>query len=130
MQKVDRETANAEFERWADEFEIDIHVESDEDVKAVDAFKAKFTKRVMNGQLVFNDDEGRLEFTPKGAEEALNFSEPMGDLLNARQKQDSDVQAARRTLAAWCGVSPTVFAKMPLREFNFCSELLGFFGNS
>ena len=128
--KIDRETAGAEFDRWAEECEIDVDVESEEDIKAVATFKDKFVKRAMAGRLVFNDEEGRLEFTPKGAEETLNFSEPMGDLLNARQKKDTDIQAARRTLAAWCGVSPVVFAKMPLREFNFCSELLGFFGNS
>lgn len=129
-QKVDKETAAAEFDRWAAAFEIDVNVEDEDDAKYVAAFRAKFMKRVMNGQLAFNDDEESLHFTPRGGESELVFKEPTGELLSNRQKKDTETQSARRALGAWCGVSPVVFAKMPLREFNFCSELLGFFGNS
>lgn len=132
MNKVATEVAQHEFERWADTFEIDITTVDldDEELKAFEAFRAKFVKRVESGALTV-DEDGVLEFAPRGdSGDALRFDEPTGALLSARQKNDTDIQAARRVLAAWTGVSPKRFADMKLRDFNFCSELLAFFGNS
>jgi len=132
MNKVATDVAQQEFERWAEVFEIDITTNDldDEELKAFEAFKSKFIKRVESGALTV-DEDGVIEFTPRGdSEEPLKFDEPTGSLLSARQKNDTDIQAARRVLAAWAGVSPKRFADMKLRDFNFCSELLAFFGNS
>ena len=132
MNKVATEVAQQEFERWAEAFEIDISTDAfdPEELKAFEAFKAKFIKRVETGALTV-DEDGVIEFTPRGdSEDPLKFDEPTGALLSARQKNDTDIQAARRVLAAWTGVAPKRFADMKLRDFNFCSELLAFFGNS
>lgn len=132
MNKVALEVAQQEFERWADVFEIDIDTAGldDEELKAFEAFKQKFIKRIQSGALSM-DEDGSLEFTPRGDDgEPLKFEEPTGAVLSARQKNDTDIQAARRVLATWAGVSPKRFADMKLRDFNFCSELLAFFGNS
>lgn len=130
--KVATEVAQQEFERWAAAFEIDISTDDldAEETKAFEAFKSKFLKRVESGALTV-DEDGVIEFTPRGdKEEPLKFDEPTGSLLSARQKNDTDVQAARRALGAWAGVPPKRFTDMKLRDFNFCSELLAFFGNS
>lgn len=132
MNKVATEVAQQEFERWAEAFEIDITTDAldPEELKAFEGFKAKFIKRVETGALTV-DENGTIEFTPRGDDgEPLKFDEPTGALLSARQKNDTDIQAARRVMAAWCGVAPKRFADMKLRDFNFCSELLAFFGNS
>ena len=132
MSKVETEVAVAEFERWADVFEIDISTDAfdPEELKAFDGFKAKFIKRIETGALTV-DEDGVIEFSPRGdGDDPLRFDEPTGALLSARQKNDTDIQAARRVLAAWAGVPAKRFADMKLRDFNFCSELLAFFGSS
>lgn len=133
MARVSEEVAVLEFERWAEAFDLDVSGDGLEDGgeedKALKAFKAKFVKRVQAGSLCV-EDGGALEFAPRGGGESITFDEPTGAVLSARQKGDSDVQAARRVLAAWAGVPPKRFADMSLRDFNFCSELLAFFGNS
>ena len=132
MSKVEAEVAVAEFERWADVFEIDISTSDldPEELKAFDGFKAKFIKRIETGALTV-DEDGVIEFSPRGDDgDPLRFDEPTGALLSARQKNDTDIQAARRVLAAWAGVPAKRFADMKLRDFNFCSELLAFFGSS
>lgn len=132
MNKVATEVAQQEFERWAQIFEISTATEGlrEEDLRAFEDFKAKFVARVESGALTV-DEDGTLEFCPRDDKaEALKFAEPTGAILSARQKSDTDIQAARRVLAAWTGVSPTRFAEMKLRDFNFCAELLAFFGNS
>ncbi|UGC98015.1 hypothetical protein [Oceanospirillum phage vB_OsaM_PD0307] len=132
MSKVATEVAQQEFERWAETFEIDISTDAfdPEELKAFDGFKAKFIKRIETGALTI-DDDGVIEFSPRGDDgDPLKFDEPTGALLSARQKNDTEIQAARRVLASWTGVAPKRFAEMKLRDFNFCSELLAFFGNS
>lgn len=132
MNKVAKEVAEQEFERWAEAFEIDTNTAglSDEELKAFEAFKDKFVKRVESGALSV-DENGVIEFSPRGdSEDPLKFDEPTGAILSARQKGDTDIQGGRRMLAAWAGVSPKRFADMKLRDFNFCSELLAFFANS
>ena len=132
MNKVANEVAKQEFERWAEAFEIDTSTDGfdEEEVKAFDGFKSKFIKRVETGALTV-DEDGVIEFSPRGDDgEPLKFDEPTGALLSARLKTDSDIQAARRVLAAWTGAAPKRFTDMKLRDFNFCSELLAFFGNS
>lgn len=132
MTKVCNEVAAAEFERWAGAFEIDVSTDGldDEEIKAFEAFRNKFIKRVEKGALTV-DDDGVISFTPRGDDgDPLTFDEPTGALLSARQKNDTEVQAVRRVLASWTGAPPKRFAEMKLREFNFCSELLAFFGSS
>ena len=129
--KVVNEVAVNEFERWASSFEIDTDIKDldEDDTKAFHSFKNKFIKRVENG-IITVDDAGVITMLPKGVENPMVFDEPTGELLSARLKNDSDVQAARRVLGSWAGVSPKVFSDMKLRDFNFCSELLAFFTNS
>lgn len=132
MNKVANEVAQQEFFRWAESFEIDITTDGldAEEVKAFEAFKVKFIKRVESGALTVGED-GSLEFAPRGDKgEPLKLDEPTGAVLSARLKSDTDIQAARRVLASWSGASPTRFAEMKLRDFNFCTELLAFFANS
>jgi hypothetical protein len=132
MKKVATEVAETEFARWAEAFDIDTDTADldDEELKAFEAFSSKFIKRVESGALTV-DEDGVLFFAPRGDDgDRLRFDEPTGALLSSRQKNDTDVQAARRALGAWAGVEPKRFADMKLRDFNFCSELLAFFGNS
>lgn len=132
MTKVCNEAAVAEFERWASAFEIDISTDGldEKELKAFEDFRKKFIKRIETGALTV-DDDGVIALTPRGDDgDPLTFDEPTGALLSARLKNDSDVQAARRALAQWSGAAPKRFADMKLRDFNFCSELLAFFGNS
>lgn len=131
MSKVALEVAEAEFERWAQSFELDVSGQGfdDEEMKDLKRFKSKFVARMQSGALVI-DEDGTIEFTPRGQSAPLTFEEPDGSVLSARMKTDNDVQASRRILAAWAKVEPKAFADMKLRDVNFCSELLAFFGNS
>ena len=132
-QKVVAEVAESEFERWAEFFEIDVSTDdlTDEESKALEDFKGRFVKRVCSGALCVLDS-GVLAFSPRGESDAapMEFDEPTGALLSTRLKNDTDVQAARRALAVWTGSPPKRFSDMKLRDFNFCAELLAFFGNS
>ncbi len=131
MSKVNLEVANAEFERWAEsnELSIDTSTFDQDELKTFEAFRHKFIVRMQKGQLVV-EDNGDLLFEPKGSKQQLRFDEPTGLILSARMKNDDDTQAARRMLAQWTGTEPNTFAQMPLRDFTFCSEILGFFVNS
>ena len=126
--QVAKDVATSEFDRWADTFEIDTDISdlADAEQKAFEAFRLKFIKRVQRGSLAVGDD-GVLEFHLNEGS-MLRLDEPTGAILSARLKNDDDVQAARRMLGQWAGVPPKVFAEMKLRDFNFLSELLGFFG--
>lgn len=129
---VVEEVALVEFERWAGIFEIDLSEDglTDEDIESIAAFRRKFVRRIMSGQLTV-DDEGTLEYSPRGSkDDPLRFEEPIGTILSARKKGDSDAMAARRTLGQWAGVPPKQFSDMKMRDVNFCAELLGFFSTS
>jgi hypothetical protein len=128
--QVAKDVANSDFERWADTFEIDTDTSdlADAEQKAFEAFRLKFVKRVQRGSLAV-EDGGVLAFY-LDKDNMLRLDEPTGAILSARLKNDDDVQAARRMLGQWAGVPPKVFADMTLRDFNFCSELLGFFGGA
>ena len=129
--KLTPQVAAVEFNQWAESLEISTDTSglNEEDLKAFNSFKSKFSTRAVKGRLAINQD-GSLTFNPRGVDTELTFKEPTGDVLSARLKNDSDDQAARRVLAAWTGAPAPTFAKMALNEFNFCVELLGFFANS
>lgn len=132
MSKIDRDTAIAEFERWADIMDLDgdLDGKSKDEKSAIASFKAKFVKRVQTGALTVSDD-GVLALQPRGdSGEPIEFDEPTGRILSARRPDDTDVQASRRILADWTGQPAKRFADMTLRDFSFCAELIGFFSNS
>ena len=65
--KIDIETAEKDFERWADRMDIDIDLNSldlsEDDEKAFKNNKRKITRQIMRGAAIVND-EGIIEYTP------------------------------------------------------------------
>lgn len=128
--KVGKEVAEAEFDRFIEEMDIDADKEGmdDEDRKAFDAAKRLFVRAVMNGSLAV-DEQGRPVFTPKSGGSPIVFNEPTGASLMASDahKKNHDVAKMFAILGDITGRDKKVFARMPRRDLNVCQTIVTLF---
>lgn len=128
----DRETAELEFERWADVMRIDMDMEgldaNDARDKALD--KRTFVKAMMEGRLVV-DDEGRAVFTPEGevGVSNLTFRKAKGSALAAmdKAKKTEDIGKVYKCMAEMTRTAPVVFSKMDVADTKICMAIATLF---
>jgi hypothetical protein len=131
---VDRETAELEFERWADAMRIDMDVDGQDDEDALDteSHKRKIVKAIMDGRLVISEAEGFAVFTPPG-KDPISFSKVNEDIMGAVDRvkihkgKDPQVQKMYAMLATWSGTSIVTFAKMHQADKKVCMALVTLF---
>jgi hypothetical protein len=108
--KVDNETANAEFERFCDLWEIDSDIESmsNDDKSGFESQKSQLIKAIKRGRLSVNDD-GTLnytfsDFSEKNKGETITIKRPKG---SAYMEMDgfNDKQMIRKTYAILAGMT-------------------------
>lgn len=136
VEKVAREVAEAEFDRWAEAMDL-VAKFDDEAMKAMDdEDKRSFVtqKRVIVdairfGRLVVNDS-GEFVYTQQvGATDPITFHEPTGASLMAMDKAGKAGHGITKTfavLAEMTGTSAQRFSGMKNRDLAVCQAILGF----
>lgn len=128
--KVSKEVAEAEFERFADEMDIDIDT-ADMDAEDLTAFN-KMCKKVIvaigRGSLVINET-GEAIYTPQNErskhKEAITFHERTGASLMAMdgKKKGHDVKKMYAVLGDMCKQHSSVFAGLVGTDVKVCESL-------
>lgn len=128
--KVDADTAEKEFNDWAEAMDLDLDT-SDMDAEDLTGFtkqKKRIVKAVMRGALVFNDN-GEAVYTPQrpGSQykEPITFRERTGASIMAMdgKKKGHDAAKMYAVLADMCKVPPKTFAGMVGEDVKVCEAL-------
>ena len=123
---IDQETAEAEFARFTDEWDIDDNVDamSGEDRESFEQIQNRIIKQITKGSAVV-DVDGNITYTlkhPKGSTTEVVFRVPGGDAYMAMDKF-KDRQNMHK-LYAFMGVMtklpPAIFGNMDGRDIKFC----------
>jgi hypothetical protein len=129
MSVVDRETANNEFERWAEAMRVDLDTEGLDENDARDLAKDRsvFVKAVMQGRLVVSE-EGLAVFTPEGGD-PITFHKPKGNAFTAmdKAKRTQDIGKIFKSMAAITRTAPVTFDKMDVADVKICMTILTLF---
>lgn len=132
-QKIDAETAEAEFQRWVSAMDLvsklDTSAMDMEDRKSFEQEKRPLIEAIRFSRLVV-DESGQFVFTPQiGDTSALTFAEPDGAMLMAIDrigKSTEQVHKQFALLAAVTGQFVQRFSKMKNRDLVVCNAILGF----
>lgn len=124
------EVANAEFDRWADEMDIDTDEASfdDEDRTAFRKQKGRIVRAIERGALVVNEN-GEAVYTPAHPrskyKEPITFHERTGASLMAMdgKKKGHDIAKTYAVMADMCKVHPSVFAGLVGTDGKTCEAL-------
>lgn len=130
--KLAKEVAEAEFQRFADTMALDVDVsEMDEDDrKGFQQQKAIIISALMSGALVINE-EGEPTFTPQRTKDAapVTFTEPTGASLMAmdRKKKSEDIGKLYATMADMSGTHSSTFSRMKMADLKVCMAVTTIF---
>lgn len=131
-EKLDLETAEAEFNRFADIMDLDVDPDTmtDEDKDSLSEHRRRLVKTLQNGALVIND-LGEPVFTPRRSDnkEPVNFYEPTGESLMSmdRKKKNADISKTFAILGSMTKTNPKRFSSMKYGDLKVCSSILGLF---
>jgi hypothetical protein len=118
---IDRKTAEEEFERFCDSWEIDNDTSgmSEEDTTAFDGNRAKFINAVMRGRLKMDDSKDCLVYTfsdksPDRAGQSIEVHRPKGAsyLETDNYKSDKGMHKTFAILASMSGQDPKYFSRI------------------
>jgi 2-polyprenyl-3-methyl-5-hydroxy-6-metoxy-1,4-benzoquinol methylase len=128
---IDKETAEAEFERFCEMADLDLDEALDEEEKStLENLRRTFVKAVMRGRLVINE-KGEAEYTPEQGG-VITFYEVRGETLLASDsvKQGKDIARMFAMLGSMTRQPPARFMKMPMRDFKVCKAIFLLFMSS
>lgn len=131
--KVSLEAAEAEFERFATEMDLDLDTADmdAEDLTAFSKMKKRLIRAIMRGSLVITED-GEAQFTPQRPksryQETITFHERTGASVMAMdmKKKGHDVAKTYAAMADMCKVTPKVFAGLVGEDIKICEALFAF----
>jgi len=121
--KMDGESAEAEFQRFADEFELDIDEKGmdDEDRQAFQASKKVFIRELKRGSIVV-DERGAATYTTRFETNPspVVFHEPTGATFMAsdQKKRGHDAAKMYAMIADMTRQNIQRFSKMPRRDLK------------
>lgn len=130
--RIDAETAEAEFERFADAMDLDLDQDDmdDEDTADFKKFKRIFMRALRRGFLIINEN-GEPVYTPRlgDFQKPLVFSEPEGSVYMSmdNKKKNHNVKKLYGAMAEMTGTSIITFTKMKNRDRNVCEAIMMFF---
>lgn len=133
MEKISTEVAHLEFDRWADEMDLDLN-EDDMDEKDLAQFKKqkrRIVSAIESGALVVND-AGEAVYTPQNPKtsykEAITFHERTGASLMAMdgKGKNQDMAKTYAMMADIAGVNAKVFAGMVGIDAKTCEAIFTF----
>lgn len=127
---VAREVAEEEFDRFADEMDLDLDTSSmdAEDLTAFNKQKNRLVRAIERGSLVINEN-GEAVYTPQNAgskhHDPITFHERTGASLMAMdgKKKGHDVAKTYAVMADMCKVHPSTFAGLKGTDVKVCEAL-------
>jgi hypothetical protein len=132
MDKIAKEVAELEFERFASEMDLDVSTDGldEEEQSSLDEHRRKVVNSICNGSLVINED-GEPVYTPRRGEnkEPLTFHEPTGSTIMAmdKKKKSEEVGKMYSVMAALTKQHPSTFSKMKYSDVKICSAITTLF---
>lgn len=132
MQKVGKEVAEAEFNRFIESMDIDVSVENmtEEDKKSLEGQKSKIITAIENGSMTINDNGEPSYTTQRGKESVtITFYEPTGATLMAmdNKKKTEDVGKMYSAMADMTKTSTKTFANMQMGDLKVCMAVATLF---
>jgi hypothetical protein len=129
-EKICKEVAEQEFERWGEAMDLDFNVSAmlKEDSVEFERMKAKIVKALMRGSLII-DDCGRAVYTPtnpeSGHKDPITFKERTGAMIMAidRFKKNQQAAAGYAMMAELCGLPPKTFAGLVGFDIKVCEAM-------
>ena len=131
-QKVGREVAEAEFERFVDTMDLDVDETrmDGEDRTSYRDLKERILRAIEHGHLVV-DEKGQPVYTPRAGTQAqpIIFHEPTGASFMAMdsKKKDQNVAKMYAVMADMTHLDAKVFASMAARDLKICQALVTLF---
>lgn len=127
---VAREVAEAEFQRFADEMDLDLDTATmdAEDLAAFNKQKNRLVRAIERGDLVISES-GEAIYTPSNPgskhRDAITFHERTGASLMAMdgKKKGHDVAKTYAVMADMCKVHPSTFAGLKGTDVKVCEAL-------
>lgn len=123
--KVDKDTAQSEFERFAETMDLDLEPAGmdDEDAKSFASQKNLVIRAMQKGDLVINES-GEPEFTPSRSADAktITFYEPTGATMQAmdRRKASQDVSKTYAAMADMTRQDAKRFSQLKYADLKVC----------
>lgn len=126
---VDLETAQDEFERWAEGNDLDLDTTGldDNDRADMDRNRTLITKAIAKGKLVISDDCNAV-FSPKIGGE-ITFYPPTGAAYIAmdKKKKSSDFGKIFASMAEVTRTNAVLFSKMHTQDLKVCIAIWSYF---
>lgn len=124
VEKVSKDMAQAEFDRWAEAMDLDLDTEamSQDDREGAALQKHRIIKALQRGRLVIND-KGEAEYTPHHIDVGtLTFSMHSGSALMAMDasKAGKDMRKTFAVMGEITKVHSKTFADMMGPDLNVC----------
>lgn len=131
--KVGIEVAEAEFDRFVDEMDLDLDSSKldAEDLTAFNKQHGRVIRAIIKGSLVINEN-GEAEYTPANprsrVQDTIVFHERTGASLMAMdgKKKGHDVAKSYAVMADMCKVHPNVFAGLVGVDVRVCEAVFSF----
>ena len=131
----DRETAEAEFERYCEANDIDCDIDgmSDEDRKGFEPIKKRFVKACMQGRVKVNGTEliyTVSDFSPspfRGEEVAIKRSGGKSFMEMDNYKETQSIRKMNGFMSAMTGKEPIFFAKIDGKDWLFFKDIATLF---
>jgi hypothetical protein len=128
--KMSQEMAEKEFERFADDMDLDLDT-TDMDSETLDAFnrqKKKLLNALIKGTLVINE-KGEAVYTPEkegsGHKEPITFHERTGASVMAidQYKKNQDIRKTYAIMGAMTELPSNVFSKLKGVDIKTCEAI-------
>lgn len=127
---VAREVAEEEFDRFADEMDLDLDTSAmdAEDLTAFNKQKGRLVRAIERGSLAINEN-GEAVYTPQNPgskhHDPITFHERTGASLMAMdgKKKGHDVAKTYAVMADMCKVHPSTFAGLKGTDVKVCEAL-------
>jgi len=125
----DKETAQAEFERFAEAMRIDLDIEDldENDVRDLRIDQRVVIKSIMEGRIVI-DEQGIATFFPEGCD-SVTFRKAKTTAIIAtdKKKQTAKMAQTLAILADLTGKPSTIFHKWDHADFKIASSVMNLF---
>jgi len=129
--KVAREVAEVEFQRFCDCMDLDLDPKGmdQDDLKGFEQNKTRVLNAIMSGSLTV-DAEGILTFSPQKSDGVtIVFKEPKGSALLAMdgKKKGAEMSKTFALLAEMTGQNQNTFTQMFMRDLKVCQAIFTLF---
>jgi len=131
-EKVARDAAQADFDRFIEKMDLDVEPEGmdDEDLQAFKSAERVMSRAIRKGRLVVNA-EGEPIYTPVmgASKDPIIFHEPKGSTYSAmdQKKKGHDISKMFASMAEMTQTSAVTFENMHGRDLKVCQAIVTLF---